>query len=50
MYASHKNRKEREGFEPSEPLDSSDFKSDAIDQLCHLSNKVNGSKFANQTF
>ena len=29
--------KERGGFEPPEPWDSSDFKSDAIDQLCHLS-------------
>jgi hypothetical protein len=27
------------GFEPTEACTSSDFKSDAIDQLCHLSNK-----------
>jgi hypothetical protein len=25
------------GFEPTEACTSSDFKSDAIDQLCHLS-------------
>ena len=28
---------EKVGFEPTEACTSSDFKSDAIDQLCHLS-------------
>ena len=35
---------EKVGFEPTEACTSSDFKSDAIDQLCHLSlnNNNNG--------
>jgi hypothetical protein len=32
--------KARVGFEPTEPEDSSDFKSDAIDQLCHLAKRL----------
>ncbi len=28
---------DRVGFEPTVPFGTSDFKSDAIDQLCHLS-------------
>ena len=28
---------DRVGFEPTEPFGSPDFKSGAIDQLCHLS-------------
>ena len=31
------NKSEKVGFEPTEACTSSDFKSDAIDQLCHLS-------------
>lgn len=30
---------EKVGFEPTEACTSSDFKSDAIDQLCHLSGR-----------
>jgi hypothetical protein len=32
---------EKVGFEPTEACTSSDFKSDAIDQLCHLSCLLN---------
>ena len=31
---------DRVGFEPTEPFSSPDFKSGAIDQLCHLSVKA----------
>ena len=36
----HRFYSEKVGFEPTEACTSSDFKSDAIDQLCHLSSNL----------
>jgi hypothetical protein len=43
IYFGHSSEKmaDRVGFEPTVPFGTSDFKSDAIDQLCHLSVKRN---------